>query len=526
MARKHAPPTRIIDMDPIVATLNPRYGWAWSKHPSGIIQGSSGAPNWAGWYFSGTPQTTRANYEAIPAPTREVYFVSKLAGNDNNSGKSNLSPFKSLTKALTMHAPGDHIYLMGGERWDDELIHPLPTGVAAYLKSGPNESEPSVISFYGNNGLRPILSSGEALINTYNRGGLRNVIIDGIHVHSKHKDPLDPAFNPSQGSAALNFRGGNTYNVLVQDCIIDYAEITFQDDTKNNAFPGYPSNIRLINNIFTGSYNVTTYAYKNARPSNLFCNPCIGLTIRGNVFDYGGWNPFVPGASANQYNHNIYLAASNNPLVTNSYLIENNIICRGSSHGMHCRPGGTVRDNFFSRNSINLQIGYASTAMGEGALPVVEDNVVSECFSMWKGYDNDSMFESSYADDPMRSGAKWGIHFQNYGGAYITAKRNIVQISYVAGDDFVKGSTNVRGINEISGPIHEKEDNIVWMFPNQTGSYSDPGRTLGKYCSHLNGSGDFDMFMSIVKSRPLRGWDSRYTAKSGINQYIREGYQS
>ena len=126
----------------------------------------------------------------------------------------------------------------------------------------------------------------------------------------------------------------------------------------------------------------------------------------------------------------------------------------------------------------------------------------------------------------MRSGAKWGFNFENYGGALITARNNIAQIGQVAEDIYVKGSTNTVGFNTKGGALHVNENNIVWMFPNQTGSYSDPGRTLGKYCSHLNGAGDFDTFMSIVKSRPLRGWDSRYTAKGGINPYVREGYQS
>lgn len=496
---------------------NAHHGKIWFKHANGVLTPlGPGAPSWESSVFSGTPQTAVASFVPMQAPTQTVFYVDSADGNDNNIGTSSSAPFRTLVKALTVHSGGDHIYLKRGGRWRERL-HPLSGG--PYIKSGPSPLAMTTVSFYGSSGARPILESSLPMIDTYNRGGLQNLALDGLHIYGYAKDPLNPDFGGGGGKgASLDFKGGNARNILLQDLLIDYSELAIQPSSQNNNFPGMVDGFTVINCIWTGNYgNHTTYT-DQGKPSNVFISPMLNLTCRGLVLDYGGWHPTVADAGANQFCHNVYLVASGDPSVSNSYLWENCIVSRGASHGIHGRPGGTYRNMFFSRNAIGLQIGYAATAMGVGATPLVEDCVVSECYSMWKGNDVTPIDTTR----TLRSGAKWGFNFENYGGALITARNNISQIGYVAGDDRPP-STSVNGFALQGGPIHSNVNNRVWQFPNQTGSYSDPGRTLADYEVYLNGFGSYDTFMTRVKNRPLRGWDYRYTAEA-INAYIEEGY--
>lgn len=69
-----------------------------------------------------------------------TYYVDAENGNDQNSGRSHTSPWKTLDKVTdTTFLPGDHILLRTGSIWNGQMLYPKGNGNALY---------PIVIDFY------------------------------------------------------------------------------------------------------------------------------------------------------------------------------------------------------------------------------------------------------------------------------------------------------------------------------------------------------------------------------------------
>src|SRR6185369_12205104 len=105
----------------------------------------------------------------------------------------------------------------------------------------------------------------------------------------------------------------------------------------------------------------------------LYCYAVDGLLIEENVFDHNGWNENVPGAGADIYSHNLYIDNDNTGVI-----VRGNIIANASSHGMQLRPGGTVVNNLFVRDSIALSVGGGNNPDPGGVTATVRGNVIMD----------------------------------------------------------------------------------------------------------------------------------------------------
>ncbi len=458
-----------------------------------------------------------------PSSDSRIIYVSSSTGNDSNDCLSQSSPCKSLGAATEKMRTGkpDHLYLKAGDRWRGQSI--------SGIQSGRSPSEPSVVALYGQ-GPRPVIeTAGGNALKIVNKA-LQNVSIIGLHIYAYKHDPAHAEFTGkhADGDKAV-LLGGHT-NVLIEDCIFDFVELVIQD------WQGTPTNITLRRNVFTGSYYDQSSFNRNTRPSNLYAKGINGLLIEENVFDYGGWNPKVKGAGANMYNHNLYIQYEN---VGNSIVVENNIITRASSHGVHGRPGGRYENNFFGRNAISLQMGYNGHPLPKGTFAKALNNVVTEGHSMYKGVDPCS-------GKNLCTPALWGITTADVGGGAITVKDNVVH-SLASVDK--KWTTFIQDLKTSGIGLNKPEqtdqaNNIVWGWNGNdtTGKYPAPGRTLGDYYAQLQNNGKiatlsasgyvtkqvkgtdgFDSFMNLVRNRAPQTWDDSMTA-NGINSYIRAGF--
>ncbi len=82
------------------------------------------------------------------------YYVDATTGNDNNSGLSEPSAFKTLDKVQSFtFLPGDIIFFKRGEKWE---------GTIDFLRGG-NESAPITFGAYGN-GDKPLLSNVRSIV--------------------------------------------------------------------------------------------------------------------------------------------------------------------------------------------------------------------------------------------------------------------------------------------------------------------------------------------------------------------------
>jgi hypothetical protein len=441
-----------------------------------------------------------------PSKDSKLIYVSSSKGNDKNTCLTEAAPCKTIAAGLKKMRNGypDHLYLKRGDTWRDERF--------LNLHSGRSASEPAVITYYGTTGDRPKLQNSKNSLHIF-KGSMKNFSIVGLEFHAYKLDPKNSAFTGGDVHANVVMLGG-TENVLFEDNKFNFAEMIVK------AWEGgYPKNITLRRNIWTGAYSEKSSFERNERPSNLYANHVNGLLIEENVFDYGGWNPEVAGAGANQFNHNLYLQYDT---IGNKLIVRGNIITRASSHGVHGRPGGLFENNFFARNTVSLQMGYNGHPLAAGTKAHAINNVITEGNSMVKGKD-------ACTGSGLCTAALWGLAINEPGQGEFLLKNNIVHsMSPVDTQWSAKyKKLSKSSISNKTGSQFKYEGNIAWKWVSDTEGtdkkYPAAGRTLADYNKSLTGKKDFDAFMNTVKSRQVGTWDTRYTA-AAINNYIRAGF--
>lgn len=152
--------------------------------------------------------------------------------------------------------------------------------------------------------------------------------------------------------AGIRLIGGGK-DILFEDCRMRFMQIVSTTYT----WPGHEANLvtnfKLRRCIVTDSWaHDTTYSH-SARLQGYYASETHGILVEECVFDHNGWSEAFEDASANMYNHNIYLATSNHGPI----IIRGNILSRGSSHGLQLRSGGIAEDNLFHGNAIGMNVG-------------------------------------------------------------------------------------------------------------------------------------------------------------------------
>lgn len=452
----------------------------------------------------------------VPSPDSRLIYVSSSEGKDSNNCLSEATPCKTLVAGLGKMRLGypDHLYLKRGDHWRDEVFAKIDK-----YASGRSAVEPAVISYYGKSGDRPRIESGPNIIHAYT---VKNFSVIGLEFYNYPKVVGEPGFT-GDGKGNVFFLGP-VENILMEDNVFRHVEFVAQDWET-----GRPANIVLRRNIWTGAYHNKSSYSRDVRPSNLYIQGVDGVLIEENVIDYGGWNPDVPGAGANMFNHNVYMQGG---MDGSKIIFRRNIVTRASSHGIQLRSCGVAEDNFFARNAVALSIGYESQPPISTANCHVLANVISEADSMIKGV------------DPCRgvnlcTGASWGIDVQSAGGAEWRIANNVVSLQSPDDTkhlDYKIGTpeTGLKSVSLIRYSYHLKtinpivqSNNIAYKFASDKESadvkYVDPMRTAATYNKSLGGVESFNAFMDKVLSRGLGEWDGRYTAEA-INSYVRKGF--
>lgn len=422
-----------------------------------------------------------------PSADSRIIYVSSSEGNDSNPGTIT-HPVKSIRTGTDKMRKGypDHVYLKRGDVWRETRIL---SGV-----QGRSITEPAVVAFYGT-GPRPVVEANDKPIAIVNSAGvLKNVNIIGLHFYAYKMDPSHSEFD-STTHATVKIVCDNE-NLLFEDNIFDLTEITLEGYAGLN-----PKNITLRRNIWTGAYTNTSSYSQKSRPSNIYASRVDGLLLEENVLDHGGWHPNVEGASANMYNHNVYLQHDN---VGDNVIVRNNIITRGSSHGVQMRAGGVASDNFFARNAIAVNFGYREKPISSGAIAHAFDNVITEGHSMLKGVNPNQ-------GPNLCTGAVRGLDAstRELGNADWQSRGNLVHSH--SPDD-----TGYKGIKSLI--FHTLGETVVGW---QEGAFNQ-GRTLADYNEALGGEHSFEAFMRKALNRSLQEWPEELTAES-VNAYIRDG---
>ena len=441
-----------------------------------------------------------------PSETSRIIYVSASEGSDQNNGLSEQAPVKSISRAkqLVRDTYPDHILLKRGDTWT------ISEGLGSFY-SGKSAEEPMVVSYYGNEGGRPLIKTERPFF--YLENGERSHLgFIGLEFYAYKHDPSSPNYESEKGVSAISFINASGENILIEDCKFNYMQMgayTTGSGKEGRATVGALKNFKFRRNICLHSWAGDSYHVHETRTrvQGMFIYGVEGILLEENLFDHNGWNEQIEGAGATMYNHNIYMSTSNPH--SEKILIRGNIIARASANGLHLRSGGYVENNLFVQNANNVNLGYHGSAplpkafavvrgnvfqevrlmdstntayprtasvrgIGDITIPsVVEDNILSNCINV-----------AQFAIDMYNN--KWG-----FGGEMV--QRNNIAYKWVKKND---------------------KPNPAWPNPNRT--ISDYHKSIGKEASTT-------AFLLEARERPLKTWWPEYSADN-VNQFIREGF--
>lgn len=349
-------------------------------------------------------------------PDSLYVFVSSSEGDDANDGLSKDTPKATIEagKALMRHGFPDYLLLKRGDTFFESL--------GQWKTSGRSESEMQFVSTYGNSALRPELRTGAGPGLVTHGGGGSPPTIDHVgfvglqftaHLHTGQGQPVGMAFHrPST-------------NLLVEDCFIE----KYNTGMVIQAIGGRHEDVRVRRSVVCDSFGVN-----DGNPQGLYAVNVDGLLIEECLFDTNGWQPDIPGATADIFSHNVYIDTDNSAVT-----VRGNVVANGASHGVQMRAGGDCRQNLFIRNSIALMMAGGSGPQQDQALAI--RNVI---------------VDGKNIDDQNPRG--WGIDFNDVVGG--TIRKNVIANNGTVGLPI----SILLGGGGFGNGVHNVEvcENVVW----------------------------------------------------------------
>ncbi|MDB5294324.1 MAG: hypothetical protein JWO31_307, partial [Phycisphaerales bacterium] len=362
-----------------------------------------------------------------PGSGTQVFYVSPN-GSDSNSGTSASSPLKTIAKGVSKlrAGAGDQLLLQRGASFSGTF--------GLFSKSGASSSQPTVLGAYGA-GARPVITSGsEQAFSIGNRGGVSNVIVQGLKMQ------------PGSGTGNVNGVAiiGKASNITFEDC-----EITrYTNNVVLQKYFGDVSNITLRRDVITDAYS------RGGNSEGLFAEGVTGLTLEENVFDHNGWGN---GRAQTTFNHGAYVRASTSGLVARG-----NVFSNSSSHGLQARGGGVVENNVFIDNPTGMSFGLVN---GSPVTPGgVGGRVTNNVFFGTKNIGGQTRGTAIEIGNVKRGGTT--VSGNVIANGVSTTKLPAIQLTWGSGND--NASTAV-GINDLtlSNNVVYNWSSALWVVAGQ-----------------------------------------------------------
>ncbi|MCB9653912.1 MAG: hypothetical protein H6729_07275 [Deltaproteobacteria bacterium] len=353
-----------------------------SSPDTGAPDSGSGGPDaGSGTDASYPPSTTFSWTELNPSADSRSVYVSSSGGNDANDCLSESHPCRSIQQGLSRLRDGfpDWLMLKRGDVWYEGITAPGQS----WTMSGRSQSEPMVITAYGDSGPRPLLKTGyEFGFWRYTDNDIHDFALVGIHFKAHTRDPYSSEYQGrGNNEVQAGFRwtgGGDIRNILIEGCKFEFYSSNFVMHASN----GQPmfENVQVRGNVLYSAWSGSnTYA------QGMFVDKIKGLLVEGNVFDRNGGligydgdpNGIVPSDVTEQdvavtwWDHQAYINSFNTDVV-----VVNNIFAGGD--GCQMRAGGLAMNNLFTRAINSLDVGVASSPTPGGVSGQVLYNVFLE----------------------------------------------------------------------------------------------------------------------------------------------------
>ena len=330
------------------------------------------------------------------------FYVSYANGADTNDGLTASTPKKNIKEAVDLMTPGSWLYIERGSDFPYSFTENL-TPTRSWTLSGLSATVPTVVTTYGASTARPKFTPTSTNNGLQIHGPLRDVAFFGLNFESPQlQGPPYVSFD-SYGISLLNLDGVVQQHVLFEDIRVSgfLVGVRFQGASPQGspimAPWGYPEDISMRRSLVLDSFTTTS-----VHAEGLYAEKVHGLLIEECLFDHNGWRESSPFAPETIYRHNIYIQGD----VTNVTL-RGNIVARGGSHGIQCRPGGDIRYNLLLRNPIGMLIGADPANWGTppgGVSATVVGNVIVD------GADIQAVNQQGQPDPQPRG---WSMQFQH-----------------------------------------------------------------------------------------------------------------
>ena len=436
------------------------------------------------------------------SPDSRLIYCSDSEGSDTNSGLSDSTPVKTLSKAFSLVRNGfpDHVYLKRGDVWVNQTLNGLKR------RSGRSGKERLVVSYYGMAGARPQVKTNN--VPALNLPEFNNVAIVGLEFYNYTANPQDTGFVDvgQAGDIQQGFRfiGVGVENLLVEDCKFSFYRYAMEFFVFGYVGGDAFKNIDLRRNIFVNSYQRGS-TYHERKAQGIFVSDTKDFLLEENFFDHNGWNETFEDALANKFNHNAYFSTSNAGPMT----VRGNVFSRAAAHGLQLRSGGDARYNAFIGNAIGMNVGYSMRPEYYLGPTRVEDNVFT-----------DGRPQIPDDREGAQTGAIWGIWRRMIDTTTLTISNNIV-----ANIEDDRGGK--------MEPYHEMtanqfgSGNVAWDWIVANDPATDPGwrapsRNKESFVNSL-GYDNYDEWVRAAANRPLRSLPNRFTARRYVD-YIKEGF--
>lgn len=477
-----------------------------------------------------------------PSPDSRVVFVSSSAGNDANSGLSELAPKRSIAAGYALLRDGfpDWLLLKSGDAWNESF--------PSWSKGGRSETEMMRIGSYGN-GPRPLIRSGSS--NGFYAAAYpvpkAHLALTDMHF-IPHTYSGDEPYPPG-GIVILNYWS----DILIENCKVEryFVNITVE----GIANQGIPNRTFIRRSVVADAFRVGT-----AEAAQGLFFAARDLVLEENLFDHNGWRQDVVGAVPTIFRHNVYVHDSSTGLV----VTRGNIVARASQNGISQRCSGLIEGNLLLQNPVHIpaagdaltvrfntcldsrDAGLAITLNGGGNVNVYENIIAHGVYGGAKGlhfvgaYDRLAV-RRNVVYDWSRDASPLAIAAQ-YEGAeqgvieFTTNDLQQVRAGYLISDyPRSAGFVRYRGNRYFTTnpPPHQMDINMTypaWVLRSgetsssfTRASFPAPERDITSYAASVGLQPSLEAFLAAARNQARHNWNPALTADAA-NAYIRAGF--
>ena len=241
--------------------------------------------------------------------------------------KGPVKAFATLEKALEQARPGqgDWVILKRGDSW---------SGAAIQVPDGRSGAEPTVLGAYGPAAERPVLRGDPKVSVGHFKGGAQFVVFTGIELYDSKKDPQSPDHAVVKGEDMRNCgiffsvgKGHAFKNVLVEDCLLRYAMVSFINYAKEGRQEDTPiTDVVIRRSLILDHYRPIGHTMGIwANDASFLLEECI--------LDHNGWLNYPTAENRENKEPGIAIGLSHDTYLCDCYnmVFRGNMFLRGAS---------------------------------------------------------------------------------------------------------------------------------------------------------------------------------------------------